>query len=164
MTLETDIVTIAQNARAAGRIMAAVSTDRKNRALHEMAAALRTQKGAIQKENQKDLENGRSAGLSAAMLDRLTITDAGIESMAEGLEFVAGLNDPVGTLSDSEIRPNGLEVAKMRIPLGVIGIIYESRPNVTVDAAGLCLKAGNAVILRGRVRGHPFQPGPGRGH
>ncbi len=83
------------------------------------------------------------------MIDRLTITDTTITAMADGLEYIAGLDDPVGTLSDSSIRPNGLETARMRIPLGVIGIIYESRPNVTVDAAGLCLKAGNAVILRG---------------
>ncbi|MGD9334796.1 MAG: glutamate-5-semialdehyde dehydrogenase, partial [Desulfobacterales bacterium] len=103
----------------------------------------------IQEENQKDLALAKEMGLSDAMMDRLTVTDATVTSMAKGLREVSRLNDPVGSTSKSWLRPNGLEVSRMRIPLGVIGIIYESRPNVTIDAAGLCLKAGNAVILRG---------------
>jgi glutamate-5-semialdehyde dehydrogenase len=103
----------------------------------------------IQEANQKDLDRAREMGISNAMIDRLTVSDSTINSMARGLREVAVLNDPVGAISKSWLRPNGLEVTRMRIPLGVIGIIYESRPNVTIDAAGLCLKAGNAVILRG---------------
>ncbi len=149
MSLENSIIQIAKDARAAARIMATLSTSSKNDALKGIADLLSENKGTIQAENLKDVEAGRANGLSDAMVDRLTITDKVLSGMAEGLLFVAGLDDPVGSLTDSAIRPNGLEMAKMRIPLGVIGIIYESRPNVTVDAAGLCLKAGNAVILRG---------------
>jgi glutamate-5-semialdehyde dehydrogenase len=148
-SLEDRIIEIAQNARKAARIMAAVSTRQKNQALAAIARRIKENAAAIQTENAKDIERARKNGLSPAMIDRLTINDTVITSMADGLTFVAGLADPVGSLSDSSIRPNGLEIARMRIPLGVIGIIYESRPNVTVDAAGLCLKAGNAVILRG---------------
>ncbi len=147
--METTIIQIAQDARKAARTMAAVSSNQKNQALVTIAGLIKKKGPAIQAENKKDIEQAIKNGLTPAMIDRLTITDAGIEGMAEGLLFVAGLEDPVGSLSDSSIRPNKLEIAKMRIPLGVIGIIYESRPNVTVDAAGLCLKAGNAVILRG---------------
>ncbi len=129
--------------------MAAVSSNQKNKALLTIAEIIKKNAPSIQAENAKDIEIAKTNGLTPAMIDRLTITDKVIDSMAHGLSFVAGLEDPVGSLSDSSIRPNGLEIAKMRIPLGVIGIIYESRPNVTVDAAGLCLKAGNAVILRG---------------
>ena len=129
--------------------MAAASTNQKNQALVAIANLIKKNAVAIQAANAKDIDRAKTNGLSPAMIDRLTINDKGITSMAEGLLFVAGLTDPVGSLSDASIRPNGLEIAKMRIPLGVIGIIYESRPNVTVDAAGLCLKAGNAVILRG---------------
>ncbi|MCP4451237.1 MAG: glutamate-5-semialdehyde dehydrogenase, partial [Planctomycetes bacterium] len=149
MSLENSIIQIAQDGRAAARIMATLSTSSKNDALKGIADLLLANKARIQTENLKDVETGRANGLSDAMVDRLTITDKVLSGMAEGLRFVAGLDDPVGSLTDSAIRPNGLEMAKMRIPLGVIGIIYESRPNVTVDAAGLCLKAGNAVILRG---------------
>ena len=148
-SLETIIVQIAENARKASRTMAAASSNQKNKALVTIAELIKKNAPAIQAENAKDIERAQKNGLTTAMIDRLTITDTVIESMAHGLIFVAGLEDPVGSLSDSSIRPNGLEIAKMRIPLGVIGIIYESRPNVTVDAAGLCLKAGNAVILRG---------------
>ncbi len=148
-SLEKMIVQIAKNARQAARTMAAVSSSQKNQALVTIAGLIKKNAAAIQAENAKDIDLARKNGLSPAMIDRLTISDKVITSMAEGLIFVAGLTDPVGSLSDSSIRPNGLEIAKMRIPLGVIGIIYESRPNVTVDAAGLCLKAGNAVILRG---------------
>jgi glutamate-5-semialdehyde dehydrogenase len=149
MSIETQIIEIAAAAKAASGIMAAVPRKRKDTALMIMADLLETRAEQIKSENQKDVAAARENGLSSAMIDRLTITDKTIVAMAEGLKFVAGLDDPVGTLSDSSIRPNGLEIARMRIPLGVIGIIYESRPNVTVDAAGLCLKAGNAVILRG---------------
>ena len=149
MSLENQIIQIAKQARAAARIMATLSAEQKNRALFAIARQLEKDKELIQAENAKDVAAARQNGLSDAMIDRLTITDKVLEGMVEGLEYVAGLEDPVGTLSDSSIRPNGLEMARMRIPLGVIGIIYESRPNVTVDAAGLCLKAGNAVILRG---------------
>lgn len=149
MSLERQIVDIAQTARKAAGFMATVSRRQKDDALLAIAALIRENAGTLQKENFKDVTAGRQAGLSPAMIDRLTVTDKVIESMAAGLEFVAGLDDPCGSLCDANIRPNGLETARMRIPLGVIGIIYESRPNVTVDAAGLCLKAGNAVILRG---------------
>lgn len=149
MSIETRIIEIAKAARTASSTMAAVSRKKKDAALIGIAGLLKTQAAHIKAENQKDVAAARENKLPSAMIDRLTITDKTIASMAEGLEFVAGLDDPVGTLSDSSIRPNGLETARMRIPLGVIGIIYESRPNVTVDAAGLCLKAGNAVILRG---------------
>ncbi|HCY87242.1 MAG TPA: glutamate-5-semialdehyde dehydrogenase [Desulfobacteraceae bacterium] len=147
--LENQIIDIAKDARAAARIMATLSSADKNRALLAIANHIEAGREEIQAENAKDTEAGRAAGLSDAMVDRLTITDKVLAGMADGLRFVAGLDDPVGTLEDSAIRPNGLEMARMRIPLGVIGIIYESRPNVTVDAAGLCLKAGNATILRG---------------
>lgn len=149
MTIETQIIDIAVAARAAAKTMSGVSRKRKDAALTAMAGRLKQNAAAIQKENAIDVTAARENGLSDAMIDRLTITDVTIAAMADGLEYVAGLDDPVGTLSDSSIRPNGLETARMRIPLGVIGMIYESRPNVTVDAAGLCLKAGNAVILRG---------------
>ncbi|MBU0972930.1 MAG: glutamate-5-semialdehyde dehydrogenase [Proteobacteria bacterium] len=148
-SLENKIIQIAQNARKAARTMAAVSTNQKNQALIAIADLIHKNAPAIQAENAKDIERAKTNGLSPAMIDRLTISDAVINAMTEGVLFVAGLTDPVGSLSDASIRPNGLEIARMRIPLGVIGIIYESRPNVTVDAAGLCLKAGNAVILRG---------------
>jgi glutamate-5-semialdehyde dehydrogenase len=149
MSIETQIIEIAAAAKDAANVMAAVPRKQKDTALMIMADLLETRAEQIKSENQKDVTAARENGLSPAMIDRLTITDKTIAAMADGLKFVAGLDDPVGTLSDSSIRPNGLEIARMRIPLGVIGIIYESRPNVTVDAAGLCLKAGNAVILRG---------------
>lgn len=149
MSIEAQIIEIAAAAKDAANIMAAVPRKQKDAALMIMADLLETRAEQIKSENQKDVTAARKNGLPSAMIDRLTITDKTIAAMADGLKFVAGLDDPIGTLSDSSIRPNGLEIARMRIPLGVIGIIYESRPNVTVDAAGLCLKAGNAVILRG---------------
>jgi len=117
--------------------------------LLEIANSIENNAASIKKENQKDLELAADRGLSAAMIDRLTISDVTIKSMATGLREIVSLEDPVGAISKTVIRPNGLEVSRMRIPIGVIGIIYESRPNVTIDAAALCLKAGNAVILRG---------------
>jgi len=140
---------MAKAARTASAEMARCPSTLKNEVLIKLADRLQTQAVDLKAENAKDIELAREKGLSAAMTDRLTLSDAVIKSMAAGLREVALLNDPVGSMSQSVIRPNGLEVARMRIPLGVIGIIYESRPDVTVDAAALCLKAGNAVILRG---------------
>jgi len=148
-TVETTITTMAQAARQAANQLVRFSSDQKNAALLSIAAGLEKDAAFIKAENEKDLIEAKEKGLSAAMIDRLTITDGTLAGMVTGLHDVAGLNDPVGTMSPSWIRPNGLQVARMRIPLGVIGIIYESRPNVTIDAAGLCLKAGNSVILRG---------------
>jgi len=149
MTIEATISTMARNARTAAGLMAKSSTDKKNVGLRNIARQLEKDAARIKQENQKDVDLAVKNGLSTAMIDRLTIKDATLQSMITGLMEVAGLNDPVGARTATWRRPNGLEVARMRIPLGVIGIIYESRPNVTVDAAGLCLKAGNAVILRG---------------
>ncbi len=149
MSIESVIVDMAKSAKSAAALMAKCSSQKKNKALLSIAEKLEAAASVIKAENQKDLERGKSMGLSAAMMDRLTVKDATIQSMADGLREVAQLPDPVGEISKTWKRPNGLEVSKMRIPLGVIGMIYESRPNVTVDAAGLCFKAGNAVILRG---------------
>ena len=149
MDIEKTIRQMAQDAKTAAGIISRSSTDQKNQALFTMADLLEQQAQMIFAENRKDLERAAAAGLSAAMVDRLTVSDKTIASMAEGLREVATYTDPVGTMGPTRIRPNGLRVSKMRIPLGVIGIIYESRPNVTIDAAGLCLKSGNAVILRG---------------
>lgn len=129
--------------------LACCSTADKNQALKAIAAKLTDKSEYIKTQNARDLEEARKNGLSDAMIDRLTVGDDTIAAMAAGLEEVAGLQDPVGSSDGTWIRPNGLEVSRVRIPLGVIGIIYESRPNVTIDAAGLCLKSGNAVILRG---------------
>jgi len=136
-------------ARAAARLLARASTDAKNRALRAMAAEIRLRAAQLLEANRADVDEAVRVGLDAAFIDRLTLTPATIEQMADGLEHVAALADPVGTISDRVTRPSGIEVARMRVPLGVIGIIYESRPNVTADAAALCLKAGNACILRG---------------
>ena len=149
MTLQATITTMARAAREAANKLARVSSEQKNAALFAIAAGLEEEADFIKAENQKDLSRAEEMGLSGAMIDRLTIKDETIHAMVNGLKEVAQLNDPVGTMGPTRIRPNGLQIARMRIPLGVIGIIYESRPNVTVDAAGLCLKAGNAVILRG---------------
>ncbi len=149
MSVETTILEMARSAKEASIELGACSSDKKNTALLKIADLLESDAEKIKSENSRDVDSARENGLSAAMIDRLTVTDATISSMAEGLRDIAGLADPVGTTSGTWIRPNGLEVSRMRIPLGVIGIIYESRPNVTIDAAGLCLKAGNAVILRG---------------
>jgi glutamate-5-semialdehyde dehydrogenase len=140
---------MAKAARQAAKAIGCCSTPQKNTALKRIADEIIRRADDIKGENQKDLAAARSAGLAAAMIDRLAINDLTVAAMAQGLREVAQLPDPVGSLGPAWIRPNGLQVARMRIPLGVIGIIYESRPNVTVDAAGLCLKAGNAVILRG---------------
>jgi len=140
---------IAAKAKQVSHDLANLSSGIKNKALIEMAERLETSQTRLIEENQKDLQEGTKAGLSLPMMDRLRLTPAVIRGMAEGLREVASLPDPVGEVAKMWKRPNGLKVGKMRIPLGVIGIIYESRPNVTSDAAGLCLKSGNSVILRG---------------
>jgi len=149
MTIAEQIVQIATNARSGSHAMAKLSTGAKNSLLLAMADALVASAAAIIAENKKDLADGEEKGLSPAMLDRLMLDESRIKGMAAALREVAALPDPVGAVDKMRLRPNGLQVGKMRIPLGVIGIIYESRPNVTSDAAALCLKAGNAVILRG---------------
>ncbi len=149
MSVELTILEMAKAARSASIEMAKCPSIKKNGVLLGIAGKIEKQASYIKEENNKDLSRAKEMGLSNAMIDRLTVSDSTIKSMADGLREVAQLDDPVGSMSKTSIRPNGLQVARMRIPLGVIGIIYESRPNVTVDAAGLCLKAGNAVILRG---------------
>ncbi len=140
---------IGQRARAAARVLAPASTSAKDAALRAIAKAIRVEASELRQANEKDLKAGRDADLDAAALDRLELTPERIESMAAGLEVIASLPDPVGVITDLTYRPSGIQVGRMRVPLGVIGIIYESRPNVTADAAGLCLKSGNAAILRG---------------
>ncbi|MFK8026799.1 MAG: glutamate-5-semialdehyde dehydrogenase [Gammaproteobacteria bacterium] len=140
---------LGEQANLAARQMSAASTGSKNNALNFLADLLIQQQNKLIEVNQLDLQAGKERGLEAALLDRLELTPARIQSMADGLKQIAGLQDPVGEVSDLASRPSGIQVGKMRVPLGVIGIIYESRPNVTADAAGLCLKSGNAVILRG---------------
>lgn len=140
---------LGQQARAAAKVVAAANTGQKNAALNAIADAILASRETLKAENQKDLDAGKANNLEAALLDRLALTDGVIDGMAEGLRQIAGLGDPVGEISDMSSRPSGIKVGKMRVPLGVIGIIYESRPNVTADAAGLCLKSGNATILRG---------------
>ncbi|OQY19693.1 MAG: glutamate-5-semialdehyde dehydrogenase [Desulfobacteraceae bacterium 4572_35.1] len=149
MSVTSQIQQLANNARQAATVMANTSSTIKNKLLCRMADALEQQAKELQLENTKDLSTARSNNLAAAMIDRLTLNDERIKAMADGLREVANLPDPVGEISKMWRRPNGIQVGRMRIPLGVIGIIFESRPNVTADAAALCLKSGNAVILRG---------------
>ena len=136
-------------AKAASRVLAASSTEIKNNALKAIAQRLEQQRDSLIQANQIDMEKGRASGLDAALLDRLELNNARIDGMIEGLAQVVALPDPVGELTDLGKRPSGINLSKMRVPLGVVGIIYESRPNVTIDAASLCLKSGNATILRG---------------
>ena len=136
-------------AREASRVLARASTAQKNRALQAAAAALDAARDELVRANEQDLAGGRANGLDAAMLDRLALTPKVIDGMIEGLRQVATLPDPIGAIRDMLYMPSGIQVGKMRVPLGVVGIIYESRPNVTIDAASLCLKSGNATILRG---------------
>ncbi len=140
---------VGQQARAASRLMAQADTNAKNRALENIATAILLNSTRLIAENAKDVAAAKANGLDAAAIDRLTLTEKTVKSMAEGLRQIAALPDPIGEISDMSYRPSGIQVGKMRVPLGVIGIIYESRPNVTADAAGLCLKSGNAAILRG---------------
>jgi glutamate-5-semialdehyde dehydrogenase len=141
--------TLGQQARKAGREISRTESGKKNLALLKIAEAIENSRELLISENRKDLDAGKSNGLDAAQLDRLELKPSGIHAMVEGLKQVAALPDPVGEISDLSYRPSGIQVGQMRVPLGVIGIIYESRPNVTVDAAALCLKSGNACILRG---------------
>ena len=143
------IADLGQRARTAARQMASAPTAPKDRALRAAAAAIRREAAALKAANALDLQAARESGHDAAFVDRLALTDAVIAGMAEGLEQIAALADPVGEISEVKARPSGIQVGRMRVPLGVIGIIYESRPNVTIDAAGLCIKSGNATVLRG---------------
>jgi glutamate-5-semialdehyde dehydrogenase len=140
---------IGQRARVAATAMARAPTAAKNEALRHIAAAIRADRQALQAANALDLERARANGLDSAALDRLTLSDKAVEQMARGLEQIADLPDPIGEIGDVRPMPSGIRVGRMRVPLGVIGIIYESRPNVTADAAGLCIKSGNACVLRG---------------
>ncbi len=149
MNIKDYMLQVGRQARAASRQLLKADSAQKNRALTAIADNLITNSQRIMDENHKDLENGKSNGLDDALLDRLMLNQQRIEAMAEGLRQIAALADPVGEITDLKLQPSGIQVGKMRVPLGVIGIIYESRPNVTADAAALCLKSGNAAILRG---------------
>lgn len=149
MSIEQDILDIGKRARTAARELATLSTARKNAMLEAMAKGLHEQKDKILEANAQDLAAGRENGLSAALLDRLELTDKRFNSMADGVANLVALKDPVGKEISNWVRPNGLVISKVRVPIGVVGIIYESRPNVTADAAALCFKSGNACILRG---------------
>ena len=149
MDIKTYMTCVGQQARDAAPQMAKADPATKNRALSFIARAIRREAALLRAANQKDLDIAKDNGLEAALLDRLTLSDKAIETMAAGLEQIATLDDPVGAISSLKLLPSGIQVGQMRVPLGVIGIIYEARPNVTVDAAGLCIKSGNATILRG---------------
>src|ERR1700733_3927185 len=152
-TLEATMRGMGRASRQAARALALASAAQKNRALAAMAEAVRSSRAAIIEANRDDLAEAKSAGATPATLDRLMLDDARIEAMAAGLDVIRKLKDPVGTVMASWRRPNGMRIERVRVPLGVIGVIYESRPNVTADAGALCLKAGNAVILRGGSEG-----------
>lgn len=147
--MKEKIVKQAELAKQASRKLALLDTETKNRALSEIAAALESRVKEIVDANQKDIEKAKSDGLSAALIDRLTLNDKRVSAMAQGVLEIISLSDPVGETINEWTRPNGIRICKVRVPLGVIGMIYESRPNVTIDATALCLKSGNAVILRG---------------
>ena len=149
MDVGTYIHSVGRRARAAARVLAKADTATKNRALKEIAAAIRRDSKQLLEANARDVADARKQGLDAAMIDRLTLTPKGIAAMADGLRQIAGLPDPIGEITRLKKRPSGIKVGKMRVPIGVVAIIYESRPNVTADAAGLCIKSGNAAILRG---------------
>ncbi len=149
MNIEEYMRRVGAQARSASRAIAKADTGVKNAALHALAAAIRRERAALLAANAEDLAAAKAAGLEAALLDRLALSEKSIETMAEGVEQIAALPDPVGEISDLKFRPSGIQIGKMRVPLGVVGIIYEARPNVTADAAALCLKSGNAAILRG---------------
>jgi len=157
MTADTQAITdihaymadLGRRARSASRLLARASTGEKNAALLAIAEDLESNAEALMAENAKDLAAGRDKGLEPALLDRLELTPGRIDSMVEGLRQIAALPDPIGAITDLDYRPSGIQVGRMRVPLGVVGIIYESRPNVTADAAALCLKSGNATVLRG---------------
>ena len=147
--LPQTIEKLAKNARSASLSLASATTEQKNEALQHIAEGLESNRKLLTEENQKDLDNAQKNGLSEAMVDRLRLTHERIDAMAKGLRQLIDLPDPVGAIIEEKERPNGLKIKKVRTPIGVIGIIYESRPNVTIDCAGLCLKSGNASILRG---------------
>ena len=147
--IAAEMYRIAEDAREAARALAQSDGETRNAALLAAAAEIRARAVKIEAENARDMEFGKEKGLSAALMERLLLTPDRIEAMARGLEDVAALPDPLGAVLAEWDRPNGLHISRVRVPLGVIGIIYESRPNVTTDAGGLCLKAGNAAILRG---------------
>ncbi|MGH8676773.1 MAG: gamma-glutamyl-phosphate reductase, partial [Burkholderiales bacterium] len=149
MDIQSYMHAVGRAARAAARELARAPTRAKDLALEVMAKSIERDSARLIAANRKDLDAAHAKGLQAALIDRLTLDQKGIASMAEGLRQVAQLPDPVGEITELRYRPTGIQVGRMRVPLGVIGIIYESRPNVTVDAAALCLKAGNAAILRG---------------
>ena len=149
MNVKVYMQQVGHQARAASREMAKSDTNAKNTALAAMAHAIQRDAAKLLEANAKDMAAAKAAGLDNAMLDRLLLTEKGVASMAEGLLQIAALPDPVGEITDLNYRPSGIQVGRMRVPLGVVGIIYEARPNVTADAAGLCLKSGNAAILRG---------------
>lgn len=149
MTIKSYMQTVGSQAREASRVIAAADTSLKNQALMAIADALNSDRDNLLAANAVDMKNGRNNGLDAALLDRLELNSARIDAMIEGLQQVAELPDPTGKITDLQDRPSGIQLGKMRVPLGVVGIIYESRPNVTIDAASLCLKSGNATILRG---------------
>jgi glutamate-5-semialdehyde dehydrogenase len=150
MALATQSVTdLCRAAKAAGRVLARTDGARKDRALHELADALEARTDEILAANARDLDAGRDAGLARSLMDRLALDARRVRAMAAGVRAIAALPDPVGEVVDGFRRPNGLEVRKLRVPLGVVAVVYEARPNVTIDAAALCLKAGNAVVLRG---------------
>ncbi|MDN5842658.1 MAG: glutamate-5-semialdehyde dehydrogenase [Alcaligenaceae bacterium] len=148
-SISSDMAELGRQARQAARIMRSATSAAKSQALLTMADGLAAQRDMLQAENARDLEAATKNGLEPALLERLKLSDKALDTMAAGLRQIAAMPDPVGSLSETSIRPNGMRVARMRMPLGVIGIIYESRPNVTIDAAALCLKSGNATILRG---------------
>ncbi|MBI2352417.1 MAG: gamma-glutamyl-phosphate reductase, partial [Deltaproteobacteria bacterium] len=154
MSLKDNAIALGKNAKEAARRLAQLSSEEKNRALLRMAESIEGQKEILLKENRKDLELARKERLSAALLDRISLDGNRVAGMAKGLREIAALPDPVKEIVKMWRRPNGLQVGKMRIPLGVIAMIYEARPNVTADAAALCLKSGNAVILRGGSEAH----------
>lgn len=149
MNIQEYMQGIGRKAREASRAMASANTNTKNKALNFIADAILREQDSLLTANSKDLAAARETGLAEAMVDRLTITKATIANMAEGLHQIANLTDPIGEMTDFKYRPTGIQIGHMRVPLGVIGIIYEARPNVTIDAAGLCIKSGNATILRG---------------
>ena len=148
-TLHDTMQQIGRQARDASRVMMRASGAQKAQALLAMAECLSAQRSALQRANASDVDAALARQLEPALLDRLTLSERSIDVMIEGLRQIAAMPDPIGGLSATSVRPNGMQVAQMRVPLGVIGIIYESRPNVTIDAAALCLKSGNACILRG---------------
>ncbi|NDA03497.1 MAG: aldehyde dehydrogenase family protein [Burkholderiaceae bacterium] len=148
-TIEQMMLTIGQQARLASRAMARATSQQKNQALSNIAKAIRKDVAKILTANMRDVERAKASGHDAAFVDRLTMTEKSIETMALGLEQIVSLDDPIGQITPFKQQPSGILIGQMRVPLGVIGIIYESRPNVTIDAAALCLKSGNAVILRG---------------